>query len=252
MGITTTGIGSFWVNIGCLVSQPEYLLNRQNKMDKIKFRQLAQSSIVAATIVLSAIGAAQAVTYNYDFGTYLAGGSGPVAPTFASLSVETTDYKVFTFDLKANALSEFTAGAYLSTLYVDTLSGDDVVSAATILSGYTPGVTNVSYQNLSIIGPGGIAWDIGNGIGGGPAGLLQANEEIRWTTTFSIAQAAPIFDDPAFALTVRWTDPTTEKPANAIYSSTVAAIPEPEIYAMLGVGLGLMGWVGRMKKLQAA
>ena len=31
-----------------------------------------------------------------------------------------------------------------------------------------------------------------------------------------------------------------------------AAVPEPEIYAMLGVGLGLMGWVGRRRKLQAA
>lgn len=29
-------------------------------------------------------------------------------------------------------------------------------------------------------------------------------------------------------------------------------VPEPEIYAMLGVGLGLMGWVGRRRKLQAA
>jgi hypothetical protein len=32
----------------------------------------------------------------------------------------------------------------------------------------------------------------------------------------------------------------------------LAPVPEPEIYAMLGVGLGLMGWVGRRKKLQAA
>ncbi len=32
----------------------------------------------------------------------------------------------------------------------------------------------------------------------------------------------------------------------------IAAIPEPEIYAMMGVGLGLLGWVGRRKKLQAA
>jgi hypothetical protein len=29
-------------------------------------------------------------------------------------------------------------------------------------------------------------------------------------------------------------------------------IPEPEIYAMLGLGLGLMGWVGRRRKQQAA
>lgn len=29
-------------------------------------------------------------------------------------------------------------------------------------------------------------------------------------------------------------------------------IPEPEIYAMMGIGLGLLRWVGRRKKLQAA
>lgn len=29
-------------------------------------------------------------------------------------------------------------------------------------------------------------------------------------------------------------------------------VPEPEIYAMMGLGLGLLGWVGRRRKLQAA
>jgi hypothetical protein len=32
----------------------------------------------------------------------------------------------------------------------------------------------------------------------------------------------------------------------------VAAIPEPEIYAMMLAGLGLLGYVTRRKKLQAA
>jgi hypothetical protein len=32
----------------------------------------------------------------------------------------------------------------------------------------------------------------------------------------------------------------------------VTAIPEPEIYAMMAVGLGLLGWVGRRKKLKEA
>ena len=32
----------------------------------------------------------------------------------------------------------------------------------------------------------------------------------------------------------------------------VTAIPEPEIYAMMAVGLGLMGWVGRRKRLKEA
>jgi hypothetical protein len=29
----------------------------------------------------------------------------------------------------------------------------------------------------------------------------------------------------------------------------VAPVPEPEIYAMMGIGLGLLGWVGRRKKV---
>ena len=33
-------------------------------------------------------------------------------------------------------------------------------------------------------------------------------------------------------------------------ASPTAPVPEPEIYAMLGVGLGLMGWIGRRRKLQ--
>jgi hypothetical protein len=31
-----------------------------------------------------------------------------------------------------------------------------------------------------------------------------------------------------------------------------APVPEPEIYAMMGVGLGLMGWIARRRKQQAA
>lgn len=33
---------------------------------------------------------------------------------------------------------------------------------------------------------------------------------------------------------------------------SVAPVPEPEIYAMMGVGLGLLGWVGRRRKLKEA
>jgi hypothetical protein len=36
------------------------------------------------------------------------------------------------------------------------------------------------------------------------------------------------------------------------YEFTVTAVPEPEIYAMMGVGLGLMGWAARRRKQQAA
>jgi len=32
----------------------------------------------------------------------------------------------------------------------------------------------------------------------------------------------------------------------------ISAVPEPEIYAMMGIGLGLVGWMGRRRKLKAA
>lgn len=34
--------------------------------------------------------------------------------------------------------------------------------------------------------------------------------------------------------------------------SLTTPVPEPEIYAMMGLGLGLIGWVGRRKKLREA
>jgi len=38
----------------------------------------------------------------------------------------------------------------------------------------------------------------------------------------------------------------------SVSAAQVAPIPEPEIYAMMGVGLGLMGWVSRRRKQHAA
>jgi hypothetical protein len=33
-------------------------------------------------------------------------------------------------------------------------------------------------------------------------------------------------------------------------TTAVAPVPEPEIYAMMGLGLGVLGWIGRRKKLK--
>jgi len=40
------------------------------------------------------------------------------------------------------------------------------------------------------------------------------------------------------------------KATGDLLSQTIPAIPEPEIYAMMTIGLGLMGWVARRKKLK--
>lgn len=36
------------------------------------------------------------------------------------------------------------------------------------------------------------------------------------------------------------------------FTLSVTPVPEPEIYAMMGIGLGLMGWVSRRRKQQAS
>lgn len=38
----------------------------------------------------------------------------------------------------------------------------------------------------------------------------------------------------------------------SVTAAPVAPVPEPEIYAMMGLGLGLLGWIGRRKKLRDA
>ena len=48
------------------------------------------------------------------------------------------------------------------------------------------------------------------------------------------------------------TNPTGIRVEFASSNVSVTPIPEPEIYAMMGIGLGLLGWVGRRRKLQAA
>ncbi len=46
------------------------------------------------------------------------------------------------------------------------------------------------------------------------------------------------------------TDVTKFAPFSHDAQSFTSPVPEPGIYAMLGIGLGLMGWVGRRKRLQ--
>jgi len=70
----------------------------------------------------------------------------------------------------------------------------------------------------------------------------------RWTSTVTFA---PLTEITEYAFIV-----SGAKLANthASYGGTVSviAIPEPEVYAMLVAGLGIMGWIGRRRRLQAA
>jgi hypothetical protein len=60
-----------------------------------------------------------------------------------------------------------------------------------------------------------------------------------------------LFNNPGEAIDPRANSSfvATGQSGNFVIAS-VNAVPEPEIYAMMGLGLGLLGWVGRKKKLQ--
>ena len=79
---------------------------------------------------------------------------------------------------------------------------------------------------------------------------------LDYMTTFRVND-----DDPNYThFIIAWEDrnPNLGDTGDYDYNDFVVevrfanAIPEPEIYAMLGVGLGLMGWKARRKKTQAA
>ena len=189
---------------------------------------------------------------NYDFGS-LFSGSGPSSATFAHLSVATTDYRTFTFDLKIgsdlNSLFGST-GTFVSSLRVNTASNADPGSLG-ILSG-TWGVAQVRLDTTTSH-TGGVAWDFidsfcGSGHACNPnsaASRLTQGEEVEWTTTFTSVQNPP-FGTPPFLLKVQGFGNSGE------YIGAANPIPEPEIYAMMAAGLGLMGFVARRRKGQAA
>jgi hypothetical protein len=69
--------------------------------------------------------------------------------------------------------------------------------------------------------------------------------------TMSFGGSGLTFDSPS--LKVNFLENSDDsKPTGDHLSRTIpSAVPEPEIYAMMSIGLGLMGWIGRRRKMQA-
>jgi hypothetical protein len=71
--------------------------------------------------------------------------------------------------------------------------------------------------------------------------------------TFSIALTGSNLNFDAPSLKVQFlTSLTQTKKTGSLLSQTIPVIPEPEIYAMLAIGLGVLGWGVRRKKLAEA
>lgn len=214
---------------------------------KTQFRKALMAATIAASLCGAAGGAAAAQSYSFDFGMLLSGTYQPT-DTFASMSVASADDLTFTFNLTTYDLnSRFTSGAFISRALFNTASGADPISLS-FLSGDVTGVSLTT--NPAQVGS--IGFDFGSvfptsGSNGGAA-RLTANEQVSWSVTFGSVQTS-LFADPAAALHVQGL--TTGQGGSAWYTPT-APVPEPETYAMLMAGLGLVGAVVRRRKAQAS
>lgn len=211
---------------------------------KNQFRKAAVAAAMALSFAGAASSADAAQNYSFDFGSLLSGSYQP-GSTFASMSVASTDDLTFTFNLVTYDLNSlFTNGAFISNAIFNTASGNDPVSLS-FISGTVSGVS------LSTTAPnvGSVAFDFGaslptSGAGGGAA-RLTANESASWSITFASAQST-LFADPAAALHVQGL--TREEGGSAWYTPS-APVPEPETYAMLLAGIGLVGAIARRRKI---
>jgi hypothetical protein len=204
-------------------------------MDIKHSRKLAALSGAVAIALASA---SHAVTF--QFGDLLSGSSGVVDPAaaFATLDVNQLSGTTFTYSLHANDLNTlFNSGAFIGSLAND-LTTDPALPSITNVTG--GGVTAVFTTDAG--GPGG-TWEFRYDFGTG-GDRLTANETVNWTATFS----APVtYTGNMFALHVQ------SLAQNGIGTNgsgwyIPTPVPEPQTYAMMLAGLGLMGFTLRRRQ----
>lgn len=190
----------------------------------MKLKKLSISLLAAGLLALGS--SAQAATY--QFGQLLSGG-GPATLHFADLDINDLGGGHWTFTLYNIDLSAFGAKAFIGSMAVD---GAEPSSVAAVPGG---GVSDVDFNSAG--GPGG-DFDFRYILGGG-SDKLVSGETISWDA-FGLGSSLPI--DGQLALHVQG---TSFKPDSAWY---ISPVPEPETYAMLLAGLGLLGFTLRNKR----
>ena len=189
----------------------------------MKLRELALAPVAAAMMAFVTPAAANTLTFQ--------------GVTFETLASGSTLQLTIT-----NALSGGTGNwANVNYLKAFEIKGIGNVSGAT-LAGWTTNVYN------------GLASAAGCTTGGTPGACFYTSTAVALTDlmTFSIDFAGTNLNFDAPHLKVQFlTGQYDRKATGDLLSQTIPAIPEPEIYAMMAIGMGVVGWAARRKKLIA-
>jgi hypothetical protein len=244
------------------------------KMTKINGFANVSKKLAVAAVMFGAATAANALTYTVttgsfssqagaftvDFGTLPINNSAPVAGNAApgdilvsgigaGVSYSYTDGALFNFNSSSNLPNGVSARPVGSTgnfwsvgVTPDTQDGPGVVNLG----------AGVSYYGFLWGSPDKLGWNTvsffnGNtllGTYGGASILNPPNGNQNFARYFNVfAGPGEVITKVSFAANTN----AFETDNHAF----ISAVPEPEIYAMMGLGLGLMGWMGRRKRAQA-
>jgi len=275
-GAATITLNKGRVGIGIPVSVHESLLevtemtktNRiANASQKLVFAALMFGAATAAhaltTSVTTGSFSSQAGAFTVDFGVSPINNTGPVAGSAVANSVlltgsggginyTYTDGALFNFDSSSSLPNGTSARPVGST-------GNFWSIGTSPAAQNGPGVVNlgagVSYYGFLWGSPDAAGWNTvkfydGNTLLGtfdGSSVLNPPNGNQNFARYFNVfAGQGEVITKVTFAANTN----AFETDNHAFIAA--APIPEPEIYAMMGLGLGLMGWVSRRKRAQAA
>jgi PEP-CTERM motif len=142
--------------------------------------------------------------------------------------------------------THFGAGSVFSDVYSFSVTADASLQSILAAASFT-NIVGISNFTSSLWLSGGGLLAAGNTFTSGSGGATTTTSSIFYSLLTAGVGAPPV---PSYEIR---TSGTIIGPSGSYGGSVVIApIPEPEIYAMMAVGLGLLGWVRRRRKSQTA